>query len=117
MAVRVMPLSVRQEEDGRRLDVFLCGRFSRFSRAAVRRLIERGEVRAARPPSPPKASRRVRAGEVFELLFMRDDEPPWEPPKLFIRYEDDRVLALEKPPDLPVHPCGGFGEKSVLTAL
>lgn len=114
---RVVTLPVRAEEDGLRLDLFLLRRLTRFSRQEIQRRIARGEV--ARAAHPVKPAARVFSGEAITLRYevpdLPEDHAPLTAPPVL--YEDARVLVVDKGPDLPVHPCGGFRERSVLTAL
>jgi 23S rRNA pseudouridine1911/1915/1917 synthase len=115
--LRRLTLPVRPGEEGQRLDQFLQRRLSRFSREEVQRRISRGEV--SRQGHPSKPSARVFAGEEIVLQFeapeVPEDTQPLAPPRVL--YEDERFLVVDKSPDLPVHPAGGFKNRSILTAL
>ena len=62
-----------------------------------------------------RASERVRAGETVVLV-----RPPFEEPHVplyfDVLYEDDAILALDKPAGLPVHPSATY-HKNTLTYL
>jgi 23S rRNA pseudouridine1911/1915/1917 synthase len=62
-----------------------------------------------------RASERVRAGEHVVLV-----RPPFEEPNVplyfDILYEDDAILAVDKPSGLPVHPSASY-HKNTLTYL
>lgn len=84
--------STRAEWEGRFLagEIFLNG-----SRAKAADVLEKGDV----------------------LLWRR---PPWEeppPPRYRIVYEDDDILAVDKPAGLPVVPGGGFLECTLTSCL
>lgn len=117
---------VREDEAGQRLDLFLAGRLKWRSRTSARKLLDQGLVelddRAARP------SRKVRAGERVIVHLprpMRDrallgklgDGEPEADPELPRLYEDDDLLAIDKPADIPVHPSGRLLHFTVITAL
>src|SRR5262245_41870059 len=114
-------LTVDGDEEGLRLDHFLAKRCPWRSRTKIEELIENGRVeladRAARP------ARKVRAGETVvvhlprpkrELDLRRAGNGPRELP---ILPQDAGLLAIDKPPDLPVHPGGRLLEDTVITRL
>ena len=45
------------------------------------------------------------------------DETPVLYTKIDILYDDDRVIAVDKPASIPVHPCGNFKFNSLLGIL
>lgn len=114
---KTLTLLVRPEENNKRLDLFLRERLDRFSRSEIQQRIDDGEVTCQGRTA--KAARKVFAGELIRLTYEVPASPldHWVPPRPVVLFEDARVVLLDKPPDLPVHPCGGFGEKSLLTAL
>ncbi len=115
MPERVLTLQVRLEEVGKRLDVFLQHRLHRFSRNEIQQRIDEGSVTISSRSS--KAARRLQEGDVVQLCYEVPEEEPWTPRPIEVLYEDERVIAVEKAPDLPVHPCGSFAERTVLTQL
>jgi 23S rRNA pseudouridine1911/1915/1917 synthase len=102
-------------DHGRRLDVFLAERMAWRSRARIQGLIaaDRVTVEGGKDESPPRADR-VRAGtrlrrgnEVVVRLDSAfvdaggDVEPAIE---IEVVYEDDHLLAVDKPPRMNVYP-------------
>jgi len=90
---------------GLRLDHFLARWFRSWSRSAMARAIRDGLVtdptgRQLRP------STTLRAGDALRILIpgLAAAGPP--PPLPPILHEDDRVIALAKPPGLMCHPAG-----------
>jgi len=127
-------ITVRREERGRRLDVVLGGRFKWLSRSAAKRNIEAGRVtfRSAAPAGPKgqesrqiatKPSHRVEEGDSVVIRTARSPQdlavarrkPPEK--ELAILFEDDDLIAVDKPSGLPVHPVGINVYRTVLTAL
>lgn len=96
---------VSSESDGERLDrvVSVAGN---LSRSAARTLVESesvtvdGELRAPRY--------RVSEGDVVEFE-LPEAAPPLEPEEIAfdVRYEDEHVAVVDKPPGLVVHPGAG----------
>jgi 23S rRNA pseudouridine1911/1915/1917 synthase len=109
--------SVAPDEAGRRLDVFLAAHFPAFSRAALQRAIEAGNVRV--DGAPAKASLRLRAGcevVVGRLDVPRDGPAPQDIP-LDVLYEDDVLVVVNKPAGMIVHPAKGHWEGTLASAL
>lgn len=91
----------------RRLDKYLQGRFSQFSRATIQKLIkEQGVTVNARPAKP---GTRLNPGDNIELILPppRTREIIPEQIPLNIIYEDDQIIVLNKQADLIVHPARG----------
>jgi 23S rRNA pseudouridine1911/1915/1917 synthase len=113
-------LVVRGDEDGLRLDHFLSKRCPWRSRTKIEELIEAGRVELSGRASRP--ARRVRAGETVVVLLPRprreiDLHRSGAPTELRILHEDPWLLAVDKPPDIPVHPGGRLLEDTVITRL
>ncbi len=89
---------------GWRLDRFLAARFASWSRTAVQAAIRAGQVHSDQRPL--KAATHLQGGEVLRITTpgIAPEGPP--PPLPDIVHEDDRLLILNKPPGLLVHPAG-----------
>ena len=102
--VRVL---VDARTDGQRLDLALASVLTWRSRSSIVRLIDQGMVRVEGRCVP--ASRRVRAGDTIEVDVPQDPVPQ---PRtdvgcaLCILYEDEHMVAVDKPPGMAVHPSG-----------
>jgi 23S rRNA pseudouridine1911/1915/1917 synthase len=110
-------ITVAQSLPLQRLDAFLRTQFPGVSRGAIQRLLAGGHIlvngRLAKPSHHP------RAGEVV-TVFWPDASPPQARPEdipLDILYEDDDLLALNKPPGLVVHPAAGHPAHTLVNAL
>lgn len=97
-----------------RLDRYLAGRFTYRSRTGWAGMIDKERIlvngRACRP------SRVVRAGDRIDYVPRREPEPPVtvEIPRL---WDDAHLLAVNKPPNLPVHPSGRYFRNTLLCVL
>jgi 23S rRNA pseudouridine1911/1915/1917 synthase len=102
---------------GTRLDLFLASACSDLSRSRIQKLIEEGAVRLG--GSPAKRSHIVRAGEEVEVEVPEPRAATIEPEEipLSILYEDEHLLAIDKPPGLVVHPSPGHGSGTLVNAL
>ncbi|MGD1083412.1 MAG: RluA family pseudouridine synthase [Verrucomicrobiota bacterium] len=110
-------ITIAQSAPLERLDAFLRARLPGTSRAAIQRLLSQDRIlvngRAAKPSHHP------RAGEVITLSWPRA-EPPAAAPEdipLEILYEDDDLLALNKPAGIVVHPAAGHPARTLVNAL
>ncbi len=89
------------------------------SRARVREWIEEGRVRVNGRPSPKPAAR-VAAGDEVEIALPCGPPPPQPEPQevpFGVVYEDEHLLAIDKPPGLVVHPSVGHREVTLLHGL
>ncbi len=105
--------------DGIRLDKFLAQARPALSRNRVRQLIIAGHVRVNGKP-PAKVGLKLSAG--MEITLTEPDIVAEAPPApknipLDILYEDDALLALNKPAGLVVHPAVGHADDTLVNAL
>jgi 23S rRNA pseudouridine1911/1915/1917 synthase len=102
---------------GTRLDQYLAGRFSEFSRSVIQKVMEGGAVLVNDAPAKP--SYRVRAGDRIRIWL---PEPTHDIPKpedipLDVLYEDDFLALINKPHDMVVHPAKGHWSGTLVNAL
>ncbi len=110
---------VAPESAGERLDRWLARQAAAPTRSQIK--IAGGEDRLWIAGRPVRASYRLRGGEIVELL-----EPEVDPTAAAVRgeaidldvlYEDDGVLAINKPPGMVVHPAAGNRSGTLVHAL
>lgn len=104
-AIKHVRLRIRRRLPGRRLDKYLHGRYPHLSRTTIQRLIRQGAITVNGEPTKP--SYEMRGGDVVELVIP-DPEPPEvipEPIPLDVLYEDEHLLAINKPAGLICHPA------------
>ncbi|MEL7476095.1 MAG: RluA family pseudouridine synthase [Cyanobacteria bacterium P01_A01_bin.3] len=89
-------------------------RYQHSSKHEWRERIQRGQVQVNDRPVSPETL--LKSGDL--LIYHR---PPWEEPSVplsfGVLYEDDDVVAVDKPSGLPVMPGGGFLEHTLLHQL
>ena len=102
---------------GERLDRFLADRCADLSRSRIKRLIVGGEVTV--DGRPRNAGFRLRAGQSVVIhvpdavsSHMRPQSIP-----ISVVYEDEHLLAVDKPAGMPVHPGVGHPDSTLLNAL
>jgi 23S rRNA pseudouridine1911/1915/1917 synthase len=104
------------DKDDIRIDMYVAEALS-LTRAKVQGLIAGGHVRVLN--KAPKPSLRIKQGMVIEGETVLE-EPlglyPEEIP-LAILYEDDYLLAVNKPPDMVVHPSCGHRSGTLVNAI
>lgn len=109
------PLIVSDKAAGRRADVFLALRFSDWSRTTFARWIREGRVvseeRSLKPSTTLRLGERLR---VYVPGIAPVEAPPELPPVL---WEDPRLIALNKPPGMLMHPVGQKWAWSLLGAV
>ena len=110
-------LCVEESESELRLDKFLHVRFSDLSRTYLQWLISEGHV--AVNGSVVKKSAKVQGGDEIEVEFVATNELNLEPENipLHILYEDEHLLAINKPSGLVVHPGPGNWKGTFVNAL
>ena len=102
-------IEVSEDEAGQRIDNYLLARLKGVPKSHVYRILRSGEVRVNSKRAG--ASDRVAAGDRIRIppvrVAERDASVPAPHFKLPILYEDDALIALDKPAGLAVH--GGSG--------
>jgi len=108
---------VPPEEDGKRLDRFLADRIPEYSRSQLRVAITAGEVlidgKTAKPAYKLKSSQHV----ACELSKPSIELPEPEDIPLDILYEDEHLVAINKPASMVVHPAKGNWKGTLVSAL
>src|SRR4029077_1905665 len=98
---------VGQPSAGTRLDLFLASTCSDLSRSRIQKLISEGAVLVG--GETVKRSHVVRAGEEVSVDVPEPRKVAIEPEPipLAVLYEDEHLLAIDKPAGLVVHPSPG----------
>lgn len=97
--------TIRGAEAGGDLLDFLAGRFTYHSRAAWQREIVQGRV--LKNKQLAGAASTLERGDTIEYLFDFEPEPEVER-EFAVLYEDDDLLAVDKPANIPCHPGGRY---------
>ena len=88
------------------------------SRSRAQRLLELGAVHVDGVAVPKR--HKVSAGERITVDLEADRRPPEpdaEPADFRVVYEDDRLLVVDKPPGVVVHPARGHSTGTLVQAL
>ena len=108
-AGKVQWIDVAEEEAGQRLDHYLMARLKGVPKSHIYRVLRSGEVRV--DSRRVEGSHRVAGGERIRIppvrVAEREDDAPAPHFRMPVLYEDEALLALDKPAGLAVH--GGSG--------
>jgi len=92
------------ETGGALLD-YLAARFTYHDRGQWLELVEEGRLRVNERPAVPSTV--LQQGDLVEFLVPEQSEPPVNRAYRIV-FEDDVLLVVDKPPDLPCHPSGRY---------
>ncbi len=113
-----MTFLISEEEEGERLDKILAARYSpEQSRSYFQHLIEQGLVLLN--GAPVKKRVRPKASDEVEVEFLITSEMKLTPEDipLDLLYEDEEILAVNKPCGMVVHPAPGHSTGTFANAL
>jgi RluA family pseudouridine synthase len=106
--------TVEPGEAGMRLDLFLKEKYRRLSREYLQKSIKEGNVTLNHHSSKP--SQMLRVKDKVYVLSTKGTEPEVDF-NYKILFEDETVLVIDKPGNLPVHPSGRYFFHTLLTQL
>ncbi len=112
----IKTINVEESDEGKRLDVYLSRQLA-LSRSLVQKLITSNLVMVN--GEHPRVSRRVKAGDILSVAIPapeKDEILPEDIP-LDILYEDDDIIAVNKPRGIVVHPACGNRSGTLVNAL
>lgn len=109
--------TVPPELGQKRLDQAAASVFSDYSRSRIQEWIKSGELLI--DGKPGKIRDKVIGGEKLTLDVELEDEGEWiaEDISLYIVYQDDHLIVVNKPAELVVHPAAGNPTGTLLNAL
>ena len=100
-----------------RLDSYLVRHFSKHSRVKLQRAIAAGDVtvdeKSARSSTKLKRDQKI----VFTPPEIQSDAPIPEDIPLIVLFEDEHMVAINKPPQMVVHPAKGNWKGTLTSAL
>jgi len=108
---------VADQEDQVRLDSFLVSHFSKHSRVRLQRAISRGDVLV--DGKKVKSSTRLKPGQtvVCQPIEVPTEGPIPEDIPLDLIFEDEHIVAINKPPAMVVHPAKGHWSGTLTAGL
>lgn len=112
-----MIFKIESQDAGKRLDVFLQGKFPDVTRSYVKKLID--DKKASINGKYVKAGEKLREGDQISIEFSAPEEIEAVPENipLDIRYEDDDLAVINKPQGMVVHAGAGNASGTLVNAL
>lgn len=114
----VLRVQVPDDKDGERLDRFLASAVDDLSRTRLQALIADGKVQSGEGiVTNPR--QKVVSGECYKIdvPMAREGTPQAQDILLTILYEDEHLIAIDKPAGLVVHPAAGHPDGTLVNAL
>jgi 23S rRNA pseudouridine1911/1915/1917 synthase len=110
-------ITVPDDSDGTRLDVFLTSVVAGHSRSQIQRLIKDGHVRVGGREA--KANQPVKSGQAIAIDVPEPIDPLPKPEALPlpIVYQDADLIVVDKPAGMVVHPAAGHDSGTLVNAL
>jgi len=111
-------LIIKHDYKGKRLDKYLVSRFQELSRTFIQGLINRGDIKVC--DRVVKSSYEIRKDDVISIILPDipdDDNIVPEDIPLDIVYEDEHILAINKMPNMVVHPARGHATGTLVNAV
>jgi RluA family pseudouridine synthase len=103
------PMTVSKEMDGLSLLDFLDALHTHIDRDGWIGHVEAGHILSW--GKPVGLDRKVQHGQKYYHLLPDTTEPDVNP-EIKVIYEDEDLVAIDKPAPLPMHPCGRFNKNS-----
>ena len=115
-------IALDRGDDGLRVDLVLLRHLRRekgVSRNRIQKWIDAGDV-LINGASAPRAAWRVQAGDEIRVrvaAIPQRAKPTPEAVPIDVLYEDDELMAVNKPPGLVVHPSFGHATGTLINGL
>ena len=108
---------VTDEDGGVRIDKYLTSVCEGLSRSYLQKLLKSGQVLVG--GQGVKASYAVQEGDLIELEVPEAVEPEIlaEPMDLYVLYEDEDIILINKPKGMVVHPAAGHYTHTLVNGL
>ena len=115
--MRRLKFFVDPDHKSLRLDIFLSESQNEFSRSRLKKLIEQGHALVNNYPA--QAKYRLKTGDkiILHIVAPSVSKIEAESIPLKILYEDEVMLAVDKPAGMVVHPAPGHGRGTLVNAL
>lgn len=114
--VKRFELRVDRSGDGERIDRYVSRHISSITRSQVKRLVEKGHLKV--DGETPRVNEKLRQGQVVvvEVPMRKRGLKPCKM-ELKVLYEDEWLVAVDKPPGVVVHPSETVDEPTLVEAL
>ena len=112
-----MPIELNVSQPSKRLDRYLTEHLAEHSRSEIQRWIREGDVLVNQHPAKPSQRLNVGDGISVAIPAPKPTTIEAEPIPLTILYEDDDLIAVDKPAGLVVHPAPGHETGTLVNAI
>jgi len=99
--------------EDKRIDIWLSERFTYFSRHQWQNIIKNGFLTVNKKLCRP--SKKLKLGDL--ITYFPQHEEPEVNTDFSVIYEDERIIAINKPPNLPCHPAGPYFKHTLWYSL
>ncbi len=110
-------ITIPDDTEGTRLDVFLASVLPNQSRSHIQRLIKDGKVTVGGKAAKPNLAVKPGLQVAVDIPEPVDPEPQPEALPLTIVYQDRDLLVVDKPAGMVVHPAAGHAGGTLVNAL
>lgn len=110
-------LVVKDNEQNKRLDMYIAEEKKELSRTTIKRLLENGDIlvneKIQKASYKPEAGDRIQINmpEVVEIKLVAQDIP------VPVIYEDKDIIVVNKPKGMVVHPANGNPDGTLVNAI
>lgn len=113
----IQTITVSSEETSTRLDKLLVDRYPSYSRTYFQFLLDRGLVQINGLPT--KKNEKPRCGDEISIEFAPIPQPDLSAQEISLEviYEDEHLIAINKPAGMVVHPAPGHFSNTFVNAL
>lgn len=115
MKMKEYEFNVGNEDENRRLDVFISGRNDEITRSALKSR----EADITVNGIPRKLSYKVKSGETVRIFLLPPETINLVPQdvQFEILYSDEHIAVINKPAGIPVHPSRGHPDQTLVNGL
>lgn len=109
-------ISVRVQEAGERIDIFLAGKTG-ITRSQIQKLMEQGNVFVN--DKPVNQNYRIRTNDLISLSIPEKQDEGLIPENIpvDIFYKDEHLVVVNKPAGMVVYPAAGHSQGTLMNAL
>jgi len=110
-------ISAKQEDAGKRLDIFLSDHLKDMTRSHIKNKIENGEILVNKEKK--KTSYKIKENDKIDISLTPPKKLSAEPQNISIDilYEDKDIVVVNKSPEMVVHPAAGNPDNTLVNAL
>ena len=108
---------VNEVDNGKRIDAYISNIDKEYSRTAIQRLIDEGNITVNEKRT--KASYKVQVGDIINIEEIEAKEIELEAEEIPVEiiYEDNDIIVLNKPKGMVVHPANGNPNGTLVNAV